>query len=74
MTPPIASPAYPGVGLKTTGALLARHGAFDALYAALPLLPTRQADLPCVYKSGSTSNRRLVPIVTTMDVSTGMEG
>ena len=67
-------PGVPGIGPKTAAALLARHGTVDALYAALPLLPTRQADLLRAHQERVALNRRLVTIVTTVDISTDLEG
>ncbi len=67
-------PGVPGIGPKTAAALLARHGTIDALYAALLSLPKRQADLLRAHQERVHLNRRLVTIVTTVDVSTGMEG
>lgn len=49
-----------GVGPKTAGALLACHGTIDALYAALPSLPARQADLLPAHQERVAFNRRLV--------------
>jgi len=66
-------PGVPGIGPKTAAALLTRHGTIDALYAALPSLPKRQADLPRAHHERVHLNRRLVTIVTTVDVSTGLE-
>jgi len=65
-------PGVPGIGPKTAAALLARHGTAEALYAALPSLPKRQADLRA-HRERVHLNRRLVTIVTTVDVSTDME-
>ncbi len=67
-------PGVPGIGPKTAAALLARHGTIDALYAALPSLPTRQAALLRAHQERVALNLRLVTIVTTVDVSTDMDG
>ncbi len=67
-------PGVPGIGPKTAAALLARHGTIDALYASLPSLPRRQADLLRAHQERVHLNRRLVTIVTTVDVSADMEG
>jgi DNA polymerase-1 len=70
-------PGVPGIGPKTAAALLARHGTIDALYALYALyaaLPTRQANLLHVHQERVALNRRLVTIVTTVDVSTDLEG
>jgi len=64
----------PGIGLKTAATLLSRHGTLDALYAALPSLPVRQAALLRAHRERVHLNRRLVTIVTVVDVATDMEG
>ncbi len=66
-------PGVPGIGPKTAATLLTRHGTIDALYAALPSLPARQADLLRTHQERVYLNRRLVTIVTSVDVSTDME-
>jgi len=66
-------PGVPGIGPKTAASLLTRHGTIDALYAALPSLPARQADLLRTHQERVRLNRRLVAIVTTVDVSTDMQ-
>jgi len=66
-------PGVPGIGPKTAASLLALHGTIDALYAALPSLPARQAALLQAHQERVHLNRRLVTIVTTVDVSTDME-
>ncbi len=63
-------PGVPGIGPKTAATLLARHGTIDALYAALPSLPTRQADLLRTHQDRVSLNRRLVTIVRTVDLPT----
>lgn len=65
-------PGVPGIGPKTAAALLSRHGTIDALYAALPTLPARQATLLRTYQERVQLNRRLVTIVTTVEVPTDM--
>jgi len=65
-------PGVPGIGPKTAAALLARHDTIDALYAALPSLPARQADLLRSYQERVRLNHRLVTIVTTLDLATDM--
>ena len=67
-------PGVPGIGPKTAATLLARHETLDALYAALPSLPARQADLLLAYQDRVRLNHRLVTIVTTVDLPTNVEG
>jgi 5'-3' exonuclease len=66
-------PGVPGIGPRTAAALLARHGSIDALYAALPTLPARQATLLTTYRERVLLNRRLVTIVTTLDLPADLE-
>src|SRR5205823_5949638 len=66
-------PGVPGIGPKTAAALLARHGTIDALYTALPSLPARQADLLRAHQERVFLNRRLVTIVTDVDVPTAID-
>ena len=66
-------PGVPGIGPKTAAALLARHETLDGLYAALPALPTRQAELLRAYRERVELNRRLVTIVTSVDLPTALE-
>jgi DNA polymerase-1 len=61
-------PGVPGIGPKTAAALLARHESLDALYAHLSELPVRQADALRAHQERVWLNRRLVTIVTTVDV------
>ena len=65
-------PGVPGIGPKTAAALLARHATLDALYATLPALPARQADALRAHRERVFLNRRLVTIVTTVDVPTAL--
>lgn len=67
-------PGVPGIGPRTAAALLARHGSIDALYAALPTLPARQATLLTTHRERVLLNRRLVTIVTTLDLPADLEG
>ena len=62
-------PGVPGIGPKTAAALLARHESLDALYATLP---ARQADALRAHRERVFLNRRLVTIVTTVDVPTAL--
>ncbi len=71
---PLNIPGVPGIGPKTAAALLTHYGTIDALYVALPSLPARQADLLRTHQERVHLNHRLVTIVTTVDVSTDMEG
>jgi len=66
-------PGVPGIGPKTAATLLARHGTIDALYAALPTLPARQADLLQAYQERVYLNRRLVTIVTSVALPATVE-
>ena len=66
-------PGVPGIGPKTAAALLARHETLDALYATLPALPARQADALRAHRERVFLNRRLVTIVTTVDVPIALE-
>ena len=66
-------PGVPGIGPKTAAALLARHETLDALYAALSELPARQADALRAHQERVWLNRRLVTIVTTVDVPIALE-
>ena len=65
-------PGVPGIGPKTAAALLARHETLDALYAHLSELPARQADALRAHQERVWLNRRLVTIVTTVDVPTAL--
>lgn len=66
-------PGVPGIGPKTAAALLARYENLNALYAALPALPARQADLLSAHQERVFLNRRLVTIVTAVEVPTAWE-
>lgn len=61
-------PGVPGIGPRTAAALLARHGDLDGLYAALESLPARQAALLAAHRERVLLNRRLVTIVTSLDL------
>jgi DNA polymerase-1 len=61
-------PGVPGIGPRTAAALLSQYGSIDALYAALGSLPARQAALLETYRERVLLNRRLVTIVTTLDL------
>ncbi len=61
-------PGVPGIGPRTAAELLARCGDLDGLYAALETLPARQAGLLADYRERVSLNRRLVTIVTTLDL------
>lgn len=61
-------PGVPGIGPRTAAALLGRYGDIDALYAALPDLPPRQAALLETHRDRVLLNRRLVTIVTALDL------
>jgi len=63
-------PGVPGIGPKSAAALLARHETLDGLYATLPALPARQADVLRAHRERVVLNRRLVRIVRTVDVPT----
>jgi len=67
------SDLVPGIGPKTAAALLARHETLDALYAHLSELPARQADALRAHQERVWLNRRLVTIVTTVDVPIALE-
>jgi len=67
-------PGVPGIGPRTAATLLAQHGDLDALYAALPSLPARQAALLHEHRERVWLNRRLVTIVTTLDLPADLEG
>jgi DNA polymerase-1 len=66
-------PGVPGIGPKTAAALLARHETLDALYAHLSGLPARQAGALRAHQERVWLNRRLVTIVTTVDVPIALE-
>ena len=66
-------PGVPGIGPKTAAALLARHETLDALYAHLSEVPARQADALRAHQERVWLNRRLVTIVTTVDVPIALE-
>ncbi len=66
-------PGVPGIGPKTAAALLARHETIDALYAHLPDLPARHAETLRAHQERVWLNRRLVTIVTTVEVPTALE-
>ena len=66
-------PGVPGIGPKTAAALLARHETLDALYSHLSELPARQADALRAHQERVWLNRRLVTIVTTVDVPIALE-
>ena len=61
-------PGVPGIGPRTAAALLARYGDLDGLYAVLETLPARQAAILTGYRDRVALNRRLVTIVTTLDL------
>jgi 5'-3' exonuclease len=67
-------PGVPGIGPRTAASLLTTHGDLDALYAALPSLPARQRALLEEHRERVQLNRRLVTIVTTLDLPTDLEG
>jgi DNA polymerase-1 len=66
-------PGVPGIGPKTAAALLARHETLDVLYAHLSEVPARQADALRAHQERVWLNRRLVTIVTTVDVPSALE-
>ena len=66
-------PGVPGIGPKTAATLLGRYETLDALYEALPELPARQADTLRTHQERVWLNRRLVTIVTTVEVPTALE-
>jgi DNA polymerase-1 len=61
-------PGVPGIGPRTAASLLTRHGDLDSLYAALEGLPARQAALLAEHRERVMLNRRLVTIVTSLDL------
>ncbi|HEY8283934.1 MAG TPA: 5'-3' exonuclease H3TH domain-containing protein [Chloroflexota bacterium] len=67
-------PGVPGIGPRTAAALLAQHGDLDALYAVLPSLPARQAALLEEHRERVELNRKLVTIVTTLDLPADLHG
>lgn len=67
-------PGVPGIGPRTAAALLTQHGDIDALYGALAGLPARQAALLSEHRERVQLNRKLVTIVTTLDLPTDLEG
>lgn len=66
-------PGVPGIGPRTAAALLAQHGAIDAIYVSLATLPARQAALLETHRERVLLNRRLVTIVTTLDLPGDLE-
>jgi DNA polymerase-1 len=66
-------PGVPGIGPKTAAALLARHATLDVLYAHLSEVPARQANALRAHQERVWLNRRLVTIVTTVDVPIALE-
>jgi DNA polymerase-1 len=66
-------PGVPGIGPRTAATLLTTHGDLNALYEALPSLPARQRALLEEHRARVELNRRLVTIVTTLDLPTDPE-
>ncbi len=66
-------PGVPGIGPRTAAALLTRYNSIDALYAALPTLPPRQADLLAAHRERVSLNLQLMTIVTTLDLPLDLE-
>jgi DNA polymerase-1 len=66
-------PGVPGIGPRTAAALLVQYGSIDAVYAAMASLPARQAGLLEAHKERVTLNRRLVTIVTSLDLPEDLE-
>jgi DNA polymerase-1 len=66
-------PGVPGIGPRTAAALLTQYGSIDAVYEALPSLPARQAGLLETHRGRVELNRRLVTIVTGLDLPNDLE-
>lgn len=66
-------PGVPGIGPKTAATLLARYETLDSLYAHLPDVPARQANILRAHQERVWLNRRLVTIVTTVEVPAALE-
>jgi DNA polymerase-1 len=65
-------PGVAGIGPRTAAALLARFSDLDNLYAGLDTLPARQSAVLADHKDRVWLNRRLVTIVTTLDLPTDL--
>jgi DNA polymerase I len=66
-------PGVPGIGPRTAATLLTTHGDLDTLFAALASLPARQRALLEEHRERVELNRRLVTIVTSLDLPTDPE-
>jgi DNA polymerase-1 len=67
-------PGVPGIGPRTAAQLLAQHGTIDDLYAALGHLSPRHATLLDTHRERVLLNRRLVTIVTDLDIPADLAG
>jgi DNA polymerase I len=61
-------PGVPGIGPRIAAALLRQYETIDAIYLTLPNLPAKQAALLETYRDRVLLNRRLVRIVTDLDL------
>lgn len=66
-------PGVPGIGPRTAAALLRTHGSIDALLDALPRIAPRHAASLAEHRERLALNRRLVTIVTTLDLDPDIE-
>jgi DNA polymerase-1 len=66
-------PGVPGIGPRTAAALLTRHGTIDGIYEAITELPAKQAAALEANRERVTLNRRLVRIVTDLDLPADLE-
>ncbi len=66
-------PGVPGIGPRTAAGLLARHETIDGIYENLDTLPARLRDALTAHRERVELNRRLVTIVTTLDLASELD-
>ncbi len=66
-------PGVPGIGPRTAATLLAQHGSIDGIYANLGTLPVRLQAALGAHRERVDLNRRLVTIVTALDLPADLE-
>src|SRR5262249_34134673 len=66
-------PGVPGIGPRTAATLLRTHGSLDALLDALPTIAPRHAAALAEHRERVTLNRRLVTIVTSLDLDPNLD-
>jgi DNA polymerase-1 len=66
-------PGVPGIGPRTAATLLAQHESIEGIYANLGALSTRLQTTLSVHRERVDLNRRLVTIVTALDLAADLE-